>query len=331
MAQRRRVDGTPRRQVDRLREPALVHAQVAEPHLARTPDPGDGALHRRLEVPLGAGEIAARVPGPPRQRQGAGASFVVPRGASGQLGEAQRAREVAVVVRDPARHLQRAGTGAATDRLARVSPGGVEVDGGQLGAGSLHQGIPSLRSRGSDLRRRGRFGLHPQDLGVQGLRVRRGRDPQVVGQAGPHLGVGRQRRRRPTECHVPAHQRSQGRLVVAIVIEPPRREGHRTDGIARDEGGLGGQQAGGGDRPLRRLPRAVEPAGLLLGDQRPAHQVQGHRGGKPRRRGHRRPRPTARRPRSHPGAPGGRASRRGGRSRRRAAGADPHRATPAGG
>ena len=63
----------------RLVEPALVHAQVAQPHLARAPDAGDRALHRGLEVALGAGQVAARVPGPSRQGQRAGAPLVVAR------------------------------------------------------------------------------------------------------------------------------------------------------------------------------------------------------------------------------------------------------------
>ena len=73
------------------------------------------------------------------------------------------------------------------------------------------------------------------------------------------------------------HQGPQRGLVVRVVVEPGRSGRRRTQRITGPQRGIGRDEAHGSDRSLDRRPGAVNPGTVVLRQERPPHQVEGHR------------------------------------------------------
>ena len=199
----------------RLVEPALVHAQVAQPHLAGAADAGDGALHRRLEVALGAGQVAARVPSPSGQR------------AARSCG----ARRRRPCERPPRRSAARSGSRGRSTRPSRRPP--ARSAPAPRRTASLGVAPGARRSRVSASSARARCTSGSQRSGRRApprppapARARPGgspsaapRSPPRVTRRGPRPGAPAPRRRRPAPTPVDRAPRARASATAA----PPRR------------------------------------------------------------------------------------------------------------
>ncbi len=102
--------------------------------------------------------------------------------------------------------------------------------------------------------------------------VRSGRDPEVVGEACPHAGVGGERRSGPATGHVRLHQRAQRSLVVRITSQRRGRSELGGDDVAAAQRRRRSQSVSSGDQRHGGGAVGVEPLAVVVGQQLPSGQ-----------------------------------------------------------
>jgi hypothetical protein len=221
---------------------ARVVQQLGLPHLRHSPDGGrpDGRLG---EQPPGLGQVALAVldaPGQGEQRRAPGR--VGPGVLDPGPGDGQRLVEPALVVGEPGRHL----------------------DCGQAGIRCRH----------------GRRGIEADERVVERFGLRREVDAEVLGHPVAHPEVRGEARCRSSGVGVRLHQHAQRHLVVGIVGEGGLGGMGRGERISHGGGGTCSDLVGARHRGRDRGSRSFDPAAVLVGEQRAAHQGQRRTGGR---------------------------------------------------
>ena len=117
---------------------------------------------------------------------------------------------------------------------------------------------------------------------MQRLGIGRGVDAEILGQADPHGGVDRQRRRRPAGGRQCGHQRPQDHLVVRVVVEGAPGQAGRAGQVPGRQCRPGADLAGRGHQPIGGRPFDHGPRGVgFLGQERAACQGGGGFAGGP--------------------------------------------------